>query len=69
VYQWALTLTASIAADVFTDVVIESMTAAGGVVIVGIGLRLLELREIRVGNLLPALLLAPVAFAIVERVG
>ncbi len=69
VYQGALSLTASIAADVFTDVVIESMTAAGGVVIVGIGLRLLELREIRVGNLLPALLLAPVAFAIVERVG
>lgn len=69
VYQGALSLTASIAADVFTDVVIESMTAAGGVVIVGIGLRLLELREIRVGNLLPALALAPIAFAIVERVG
>lgn len=69
VYQGALSLTASIAADVFTDVVIESMTAAGGVVIAGIGLRLLELREVRVGNLLPALLLAPVAFAIVERVG
>jgi len=69
VYQGALSLTASIAADLFTDVVIESMTAAGGVIIVGIGLRLLELREVRVGNLLPALLLAPVAFAIMERVG
>lgn len=69
VYQGAIALTASAAADVFTDVVIESMTAAGGVIIMGIGLRLLELREVRVGNLIPALALAPVAFAIVERVG
>jgi uncharacterized membrane protein YqgA involved in biofilm formation len=43
------------------------MTAAGGVMIMGIGLRLLELREVRVANLLPALVLAPVAVALVER--
>ncbi|HEX6207447.1 MAG TPA: DUF554 domain-containing protein [Actinomycetota bacterium] len=69
VYQGALSLTAATAASIFTDVVVEAMTAAGGVIIVGIGLRLLEIREVRVGNLLPALVLAPVAFAVVERVG
>ena len=35
--------------------------AAGGLMLVGIGLRLLEIRRIRVANLLPGLLLAPLA--------
>lgn len=68
-YQGALSLAAAGAASIFTDVVVEAMTAAGGVIIVGIALRLLELREVRVGNLLPAIVLAPLAFALVERLG
>ena len=67
VYQGALSLSAAAATGVFTDVVVEAMTAAGGVIILGIGLRLLDLRRVRVGNLLPALLIAPVAFSLVER--
>ena len=67
VYQGGISLTAASAAGVFTDVVVAAMTAGGGVIIIGIGLRLLELRDIRVGNLLPGLVLAPVAFALVER--
>ena len=50
------------------DTVVAAITAAGGVLILGIGLRLLELREIRVANLLPALVLAPVAVAIYQSV-
>jgi uncharacterized membrane protein YqgA involved in biofilm formation len=38
------------------------------VLILGIGLRLLKLLDIRVANLLPALVLAPVSIAIVERI-
>jgi uncharacterized membrane protein YqgA involved in biofilm formation len=37
------------------------------VLIMAIGLRLLRLREVRVGNLLPALLLAPLAVVAIER--
>lgn len=44
-----------------------AMTATGGGLIVGIGLRLLEIKEVRVGNLLPALVLAPVAVVLVQR--
>ena len=66
-YQGALTLSASWAADVFSEAMIAGLTAAGGVLILGIGLRLLELREVRVANLLPALVLAPAGIAIVER--
>ena len=40
---------------------VVEMTAAGGVLMLGISLMLLELRRIRVANMLPAVLLAPLA--------
>lgn len=36
-----------------------ALTAAGGLLLVGIGFRLLKLREVPVGDMLPALLVAP----------
>ena len=66
VYQGALTLTASGAAAAFSEPMIAAMSAVGGVMILGIGLRLLDLRLVRVGNLLPALVLAPAAVAVIE---
>jgi uncharacterized membrane protein YqgA involved in biofilm formation len=45
---------------------IAAMSAVGGILILGIGLRLLSLREVRVANLLPALVLAPAAVAVLE---
>lgn len=68
VYQGALSLSASAVAGLFSDAMIAAMSAVGGVLILGIGLRLLELREVRVANLLPALLLAPVAVAVIQAV-
>lgn len=59
IYQGAITIGASAVAGAFTDEMIAGLTAAGGILIVGIGLRLLDLKPVRVGNLLPALLLAP----------
>lgn len=66
VYQGALTLSASATAGVFSDSMIAAMSAVGGVLILGIGLRLLDLRRVRVANLLPALVLAPSAVAVIE---
>ena len=37
----------------------DALTATGGVVLLALGLRLLNLKQIPVGDLLPALLLAP----------
>jgi uncharacterized membrane protein YqgA involved in biofilm formation len=67
VFQGALTLSAQAVAGAFSPAIIGAMTAVGGVMIMGIGLRLLELREVRVANLLPALVLAPVTVGLVER--
>jgi uncharacterized membrane protein YqgA involved in biofilm formation len=44
------------------------MTAVGGLLVIAIGLRLLGLARIRVANLLPAVLLAPLATGVVAAV-
>lgn len=51
-----------------TPWVIE-MTATGGVLILGIGLILLDLKPVRVGNLLPAIFIAPLLVGILTRLG
>jgi uncharacterized membrane protein YqgA involved in biofilm formation len=67
-YQGALSLSASVVAGAFSPAIIAAITASGGILILAIGLRLLELREIRVANLLPAVVLAPVTVAIVQAI-
>jgi uncharacterized membrane protein YqgA involved in biofilm formation len=61
IYQGAITLAASSVSGVFTDEMIAALSAAGGLLIVGIGLRLLDLKQVRVANLLPSLVLAPLS--------
>ena len=39
--------------------VISALTATGGVLLLGVGLRLLQIRQVAVGNMLPALIVAP----------
>lgn len=68
VYQGTITLAASVVSDAFTPEVVAGLTAAGGILILGISLRLLELKRVRVGNLLPALLFAPLAVAVLQAV-
>ncbi|OGG45924.1 MAG: hypothetical protein A3F84_16975 [Candidatus Handelsmanbacteria bacterium RIFCSPLOWO2_12_FULL_64_10] len=58
-FQGALTLFASQLRDALTSRMIEEMTAAGGVLILGIGFNLLRLDRIRVADFLPALAVAP----------
>ena len=66
VYQGTLSLAAGAVADGFSDAMIGALTATGGILILAIGLRLLDLRRIRVGNLLPALVLAPATVAVMQ---
>lgn len=63
VYQGALTLGAGWADVILTDLMIAEMTATGGVLMLALGLGLLEIKEIRTGNLLPAIAVAPIIVA------
>lgn len=63
VVQGSLTLGASFLDAVITGPMISSTTATGGILIFGLGLGLLDLKEVRVANMLPALLVAPLLVA------
>jgi uncharacterized protein len=65
------TLVAALAAvlqQVMTPAVVAAMTAVGGLLVIAIGLRLLGLAHVRVANLLPAVLLAPLATGLVVAI-
>lgn len=69
VYQGALTLGAGWASALLSDPMVAEMTATGGVLMLALGLGLLEIKRIRAGNLLPAVVVAPIIVAIVGVVG
>ncbi len=61
--QGTLTLGASFIEPIVTEAMVAAATATGGVLIVGLGLMLLDLKEVRVANMLPALVFAPLLVA------
>jgi len=64
VYQGTLTLGAGWAEAVLTDPMVAEMTATGGVLMLALGLGMLQIKKIRTGNLLPAIVIAPVIVAV-----
>jgi uncharacterized membrane protein YqgA involved in biofilm formation len=59
VVQGGLTVVGVLLGDVLSDATLAAVTATGGLLLVGVALRLLRIREIPVADLLPALLVAP----------
>lgn len=64
VYQGIITMLAGLMQSLLSDVVVSEMTAIGGVIIMGIGLNFLEIKRIKVGNLLPAIFLPIIYYMI-----
>jgi hypothetical protein len=59
-YQGGISLLAIQVQALLTDVMIAEMTAVGGILMIGLAFgSLLEIKPIRTGNLLPALIIAP----------
>lgn len=56
IVQGSITLLANFVNPILTPVVVQEMTAVGGVLILGIALNLLEIKNVKVANLLPALI-------------
>ena len=55
IYQGSLTLLASKIQFFFTPVMVRELTSVGGVIVIGIGINILGLQKVRVGNFIPAL--------------
>jgi hypothetical protein len=66
VIQGALTLVGFAVGDVLPDAHLAAITATGGLLLLGVGLRLLRIKAVPVGNLLPALLVAPLLVWLLE---
>ena len=59
VVQGGLTVVGLGLGDILPDAHVAAMTTAGGLLLVGVALRLLRLKQVPVGDLLPALVVAP----------
>ena len=64
VIQGGISLGAGLFENVLVGEALAALTSAGGLLIVGIALKLLGVRDVKVGNFLPALVIAPALAAL-----
>jgi hypothetical protein len=70
VYQGGVSLLAHQLNAIVTDPMMAEMTATGGILLIGVGIsNLLDIKRIRVGNFLPALIAAPLIVWVLSRFG
>ena len=60
IYQFAWTAVGLFLGSILADYQVLAMTSVGGILLIGISLRLLRIKTIEIGNLLPALAFAPI---------
>ena len=68
IYQGLITISASLIKPFLVSAVINQMSAVGGLLIVAIGLNMLEIKKIKVGNMLPAIFVPLIYFMIKKLV-
>jgi hypothetical protein len=66
IIQGGITLGAGLFEDMLVGEPLTALTSAGGILIIGISLKLLDIKDVKVGNYLPALLFAPAISAVAE---
>ena len=65
VYQGLITITAAFIKPFLAECVIREMSAVGGLLIMAISFNIMEVKKIRVGNMLPAIFI-PVLYYILQ---
>ncbi len=66
-YQGAITLAASYLERFLVPEVVSQMSSVGGLLIVAIGINLLEIKRIKIGNMLPAIFL-PLVYYMIKQI-
>lgn len=69
VYQGGIAAGAAAFAGLLTDAQLREMNAVGGLLLVGVGLKLLKIRDVQVADYLPAIPIAPLLVAAASAVG
>ena len=57
IYQGTITIGASFLSSILSDSVVTSMSAIGSLIIIGLGFNMLKITNIKVANLLPAIII------------
>jgi len=65
VYQGGITLFAGSLPGALNEAMITEMTATGGLIIIGIGIKLLDLKDLPLANFVPAIAVAPAILALI----
>jgi len=60
IFQGGITLLAMYAGSFFTPVIIQGLTGVGGILLIGLGVNILEIKKLRIMNMLPALVVVAV---------
>jgi uncharacterized membrane protein YqgA involved in biofilm formation len=66
-YQGGLAVGASLFAGILSDLQLREMSAVGGLLLIGVGLKLLAIRDIKVADFLPAIIVSPLVVAALGR--
>jgi uncharacterized membrane protein YqgA involved in biofilm formation len=64
IFQGGITLLAMSASHFFTPEIIAGLTSTGGILLIGLGINILEIKKLRIMNMLPALLVVVILLSI-----
>jgi hypothetical protein len=64
IFQGGITLLAMSASRFFTPDIIQGITSVGGILLIGLGINILEIKKLKILNMLPALLIVIILLAI-----
>ena len=67
-YQGLITLMSGLLHPFLSDVVINDMSAVGGILIMGIGITMLGIKKLNIGNLLPAIFIPPLYYPLAHLI-
>lgn len=67
ILQGGLTLFASYLQDYVTEAMMTNISAAGGLILIGLGIKILKIKDLKILNLLPALVIVVVLTMAVSR--
>ena len=56
IYQGGLTLFASLLEGFFSEIMIMELSAVGGIILIGLGINILEIKKLKILNMVPSLL-------------
>lgn len=57
IFQGGITLFASYIGNLFSELVIDELTAVGGILLIGLGISILEIKKLRILNMIPSLII------------